>query len=202
MQQNVGIFVAFILGVGTMFTLSNVAPFHANEEGAPARGSSDTAPGGVHVHSDFLVLLAGEELDLSAERYMSAAERTHHEHIHLHDGNDEVIHRHEHDITLADFFSSLGFTLTNECFTTDVGRQYCSDGTQQLLLFVNGEREHAPSSYVNQEGDRLLLYYGDPESDQLQRALERVTNTACIFSGTCPERGTAPPESCGLTCEL
>ena len=157
----------------------------------------------VHLHSDFIVFLDGEKYDFTDDKYQSLpGHEPKHKHIHLHDNEDDVIHRHDHGITLADFFDSLGFTLTDECITTDTEKMFCSDDTNQLMLFINGASTSTIASYVNQEEDRLLMYYGDPQSESLAELIEQVTDKSCIYSGTCPERGVAPPESCGLTCEI
>ena len=50
--------------------------------------------------------------------------------------------------------------------------------------------------------DKVLLYYGDHSRENIESWFEQISNDACIYSYTCPERGTPPPESCGLTCEL
>lgn len=156
----------------------------------------------VHVHSDFIVYLDGQSYDFTDDKYQSKAAHVLHAHVHLHDNNDDVIHRHERDITLADFFHSLGFTLTDECITTDEDETFCSGDTQKLQLYVNGEATSTIADYENKEEDQLLLYYGDPADPIIDSLLSEVTDRACIYSGTCPERGVAPPEDCGLTCEL
>ena len=157
----------------------------------------------VHVHSDFLVYLNGTEYDLTDDKYQSEGTQVLHAHIHLHDNNDEVIHRHEQGVTLADFFNSLGFVFTNDCIKDNTGKEFCSDQENELLVFVNDKRLVKPASYVNQEEDQILIYYGSPADDEIiRKLLLRITDEACIYSGTCPERGIAPAESCGLTCEL
>lgn len=191
-----GVIVAVVAGAIMLPSLSPAADDHdhaSHDHG----GASE-----VHVHSDFLVVLDGEQVDLSGDRYMSAANQILHPDMHLHDNNDEVIHRHAENISLGDFFGSLGFELTNECITTPNGEEFCSNSKKQLALFVNGERVDALASYVNQEEDQILLYYGGIDTDALSDLQGQITNDSCIYSNTCPERGTAPPESCGLTCEL
>ena len=157
----------------------------------------------VHVHSDFVLYLDGKEYDLSADKYQSSAEQVLHKHVHLHDNNDEVIHRHDHGITLGDFFTSLGFKLEANCITDDEGLVFCNEDNEELVVFVNDEKITDFVDYVNQEEDRILIYYGSKaDSETIKELLLSITDRACIYSGTCPERGTAPPESCGLTCEL
>jgi hypothetical protein len=70
-------------------------------------------------------------------------------------------------------------------------------------LFVNGELFTSPiTQYVPVDNDRILLYYGNYDLGTIQPYLDAIPNDACYYSGTCPERGIAPDEECGLTCEL
>lgn len=157
----------------------------------------------VHVHSDFVLFLDGEEIDLSDDKYQSKTAHILHADVHLHDNNDEVIHRHDHGITLGEFFGSIGFDLTPDCITSDTGTLFCTNDPNELMVFVNDERIEDFANYVNQEEDRILIYFGDKDdSETIKNLLLSITNNSCIYSGTCPERGVAPPESCGLTCEL
>ena len=197
--------VAFILGlligggavyVGTM----DMHNSHSHGDTHPI-GYADSADQ-VHVHSDFLVIVDGEQIDFTADKYQTTSEQELAEDIHLHDNVGHVIHRHADDVTLGEFFDSFGYTLTNDCFTQSDSLENCSD-ENELLVFVNDERIDNPSEYINQEEDRILIYYGDPNDNELIRAsLLTITDEACIYSGTCPERGIAPAESCGLTCDI
>ncbi|MEM9336834.1 MAG: hypothetical protein AAGA35_03195 [Patescibacteria group bacterium] len=196
---------AFLIGVGVAFGAGSLLTgkhHHGHlHEGSHPVGYAEHEDE-VHVHSDFVVSIAGETIDLSDDRFMTSSTQTLHPHIHLHDNNGNIIHRHEHDITLGAFFESLGFPLTNDCITTEAGVEYCTNDKQALLLFVNGVVTPSIADYVNQEEDQLLVYYGSPNAPEIPELLEAVSDESCVYSGTCPERGVAPPESCGLTCEL
>lgn len=200
-------FIAFgvgllIGGIMTSFVLNiNQTQDHLMGETHPV-GYADNSEE-VHVHSDFVVYIDGEQLDLSADKYQSKSSQILHANIHLHDNNDEIIHRHDHGVTLGTFFDSLGFELTNDCLVAVDGVSYCSNETEELMVFVNDVRINGPASYVNKEEDQILVYHGSTEdTNTITELLLSITDRACIYSGTCPERGTAPPESCGLTCEL
>lgn len=156
----------------------------------------------VHVHADFSFYVLGQKINLTAEKYQSAKGTAKHRYIHFHDGSDSVIHRHAEGITLREFLASIGFTLTNSCIILDTRTKYCTDGKNTLMLFVNGKLVTDASSYVTQENDQVLLYYGDPNSPDITKYQNEVTDQSCLYSGTCPERGKAPTESCGLTCEI
>lgn len=156
----------------------------------------------VHVHSDFMMVINDQRLDFTDDKYQSRIDQILLEDFHLHDNNDEVIHRHADNLTLVMFLDSLGYTLTNQCLTTDTNEEYCSNDAEVVQLFVNGQEVADIEGYIPQERDQILVYYGDPNSELLETYFNEVTDDACIYSGTCPERGTPPPESCGLTCEI
>ena len=82
------------------------------------------------------------------------------------------------------------------------GNEYCTSTDSVFAVYVNGEQLQSVTTYVPNEGDQILLYYGVPDETVIADYLNEVTTDACIYSGTCPERGLPPPESCGLTCEL
>jgi len=155
----------------------------------------------VHVHSDFLFVINGTKVDLTGPEFQSHSEQILHKSLHFHDGVDTMIHRHADDVTFGDFLSSLGFSLTDSCVTTNTEESFCTDQSKTLTLLVNGTNVTEIGNYIPQEGDKILLYYGDTPS-QLSTLQSQITNDACLYSGTCPERGEPPFESCGLTCEI
>lgn len=156
----------------------------------------------VHVHSDILVYIDDNRLRFTDIKYQSASNQILHPDFHFHDQMDDIIHRHSDNLTLTDFFQSLGFTLNNDCLITDTGTSYCSNDTEKLQLYINGNQVTDIVNYVNQEEDQILIYYGQPNNPNLQNYLSQISDLSCIYSGTCLERGSPPPESCGLTCEI
>lgn len=186
-----GMIIAIVIG----YVLTTTSPTTTHPIGA----STNTE---VHVHGDFKMYLNDERIRFTDKKYQSSTEHSHHVSLHFHDGNDEVIHRHADNVTLVEFFASIGMKLTNECLTLDTGKNYCTNATNTLMLIVNNERTLNIENYIFAEEDRILLYYGDPKSPNIRDLAISVTDTACMYSGTCPERGTPPTEGCGLTCEV
>lgn len=117
------------------------------------------------------------------------------QYLHLHDMNGDVLHRHKPGLGFGDFLTSIGFSLTGTCLTTDIGTQYCnqSDPSEHWRLFVNG-KEILPfqSNYIFADDDQILLVYGA----DAQPGLSNMTDDACKYSKTCPGRGAPPTESC------
>ncbi len=159
-----------------------------------------------HTHADFAVWLGSAQLDFSKPKYMSdepgagtgakANPVVHDKYIHLHDGNGHVVHFHKPGLTLGAFFTSLGFRFTGDCLRTDDGRSFCASEGKKVRLFVNGAEQSGPvAAYAPKDLDHLLLTTTfDPV--ELRKELASVTNDACLYSQTCPERGKAPTEHC------
>jgi len=190
---------AFILGVilgaiaMRIFLVASASEEHDHEDHA----HSDD----VHVHADFMMVLDDKKIDLTQDKYQSKVGDVKHADAHLHDNQGNILHRHAEEVTLADLINSIGFTLNNDCINTD-DEKLCTDDNKALILFVNGEEFSPIDSYIINDEDQTLLYYGIKDSPKIADYLNSLTDEACIYSGTCPERGTPPPEACGLTCEV
>ncbi len=183
-----GVLFLIILAGGGYYLYSKYLPFNTYEPE-------------VHVHSDFKIIINDEWIRLTDKRYQSSTEQTLHDDIHLHDDKDDVVHRHAEGITFVEFLSSIGFALTEDCLTDDEGEIFCTDEANELVLYVNGEPTDS-TGYINTEEDSILLYYGMRNNPKLTEYFSAITDNSCYYSGTCPERGIAPPESCGLTCDI
>ncbi len=192
-KEIISFFVGLLLGA--LITFQFIPNFY-NDHGIG--GHSDE----YHIHSDFLFYVNDEKIDLGIEELLTSAEQQLHSHVHLHDDNGEIVHMHKEEITFAEFLDSISITLTNDCLTFNE-QSYCSDEEEILELFVNYEPFNGPiTSYVPMDDDAILLYYGANDQATIKNYLDEIKDDACYYSGTCPERGIAPPESCGLTCEL
>lgn len=147
-----------------------------------------------HEHADFAAYLDGQKIDFTNGKYQSSDEAPLDEDTHLHDGVGTIIHKHRKGITLGYFFQTLGMRFENECFVLDDGKRFCNTTEKKLSLYVNGELNTAMGNYEFADGDRLLITYGD--GTVLNEQIGTVTDQACIYSETCPERGAPPTESC------
>ncbi len=193
---SLGIVTALVLGYNLgLYTFSGALGYDLPNHTA-------TFNGPVHVHADFRLYIDDERIRFTDKKYQSDEKHILDAAQHFHDGNDEVVHRHANNATLADFFHSIGVTLTDTCLTLDTGTAHCTNATNQLLLFVNGTPVPDIISYQTAEKDRILLYYGDPKNPRLPEYIAGVTDESCLYSHTCPERGEPPTESCGLTCDV
>lgn len=184
-----------LLGIGGGLVFVEQLP-HSDEHAIDDHAASE-----FHIHADFHIIVNDTLVDLSTDEFQTTSAQSLHPDTHLHNNNGDVKHIHDEGVTFAIFLESLGIDLSDKCITLD--NTYCSDEVNEVLLFVNDELHTSPiSQYVPADEDRLLLYYGAKSNPKLNTYLDNVPDEACIYSGTCPERGTAPGEECGLTCEI
>lgn len=155
-----------------------------------------------HTHADFGIFIRGEKLDFSDGRFMAGeGSNDHDEHghahdtMHLHDEVGHVIHRHKPDQTLSDFLDSIGFTLTETCLETDENEEYCNNSNETWQMFVNGKQVPVNANYAFKDEDQILLTFGRSDAD-IEKQLQQMTDDACLYSKTCPERGDPPEENC------
>jgi len=160
--------------------------------------------GDLHYHADFALYLNGEPYNLSQEGYMSTENKSLSNFAHFHDLNGDIIHKHASGITLGFFLETLGMKLNETCLLLDDGTSYCNEGSKELKMYVDGKHDDQFAEYDIQDEDRILLSYGDETEDELQKQINSVTEDACIYSLTCPERGQPPEEATcvGETCEV
>ncbi len=135
-------------------------------------------------------------MDLTQEKYQSTEEKPLSSDTHLHDGNGEVIHKHRTLITLGDLFDSIGIQFTKSCFILDTKEQFCNNDTNTLKFLVNGVASDQFNTYELRDEDKILISYGDETLEEIQTQIASVSDDACLYSETCPERGKPPTENC------
>ncbi|MBI3380006.1 DsbA family protein [Candidatus Gottesmanbacteria bacterium] len=149
-----------------------------------------------HAHVDFKVYVDGKSIDFSQAKYQSKEGKELNQNIHLHDNNGNTIHLHKRGITIGEFFTSLGIQLSNSELKMDTGEDYKNNSSDTLKMFVNGKENTQFGDYISQDLDRILISFGPGNDKNIQDQLASVTDTACMYSLKCPERGKPPTENC------
>ncbi|MEQ1849803.1 MAG: hypothetical protein ABL890_04395 [Candidatus Peribacteraceae bacterium] len=152
-----------------------------------------------HTHADFAVFLGGKKVDFSLAKYMSGLSTDdtthdeeneyHDEHLHLHDNNGDVLHRHKPALTIGAFFSSLpGVRYEGSTFSID-------GVAATVRLFVNGVENKDSANHVFTDVDQILITDAT-EQTEIDHELSLLTDEACLYSRTCPWKGDPPTENC------
>lgn len=153
--------------------------------------------GKTHEHADLAIVVDGKPFDLTSERFQSKEGHVLSDFTHLHDGNGTVVHKHAMGVTWGYFFWTIGVPLRGDCMVGPDGVNRCERGATRWVAVVNGQVTENLRDLEVRDLDRVMLWYGDEPTDHITGHFEQiVTRDACIASGTCPERGKPPVESC------
>mgnify|MGYP000900629254 CR=1 FL=1 len=180
---------------------------------------SGTTNGGrtpVHEHADFLLMIRGQKFDFSQPQFLSTAGgKELSPYVHIHAPRYTVVHVHASLTRWDEFFTSLGFTLTDPsfpgvdsartCMTLPDKTKLCNTDTEKWKFIVNGVLLDGISNVFIGDISRVLISYGPETADEvLKSQYPLVTDQACIPSELCLGRidPNDPPEVCGqgLTC--
>jgi len=135
-----------------------------------ALGAPDGAGrlGDEHEHASLLVRIFGDKLDFSSPAYQIKSSW-----IHFEDSDGTTIHRHSSGVTLGYLFNSMGFTVNDECFVFPDGREFCNGQNEDYSLkyYINHQIVKDVSDYVIEEGDRILITFGNETPEQIEEQL-------------------------------
>jgi len=129
-----------------------------------------------HYHADFKVFIDGQELNFNQEQFFVKSRFVQVEND-VQGDSGEVIHMHASGVPLWLFFESIGIKFEKECFTVDTGIEYCNNAEKSLKFYVNGQSNSEFGDYVFNEGDKILISYGD-KSEDVSGQLNSVTDNA------------------------
>lgn len=147
------------------------------------------SPAHPHYHANWQVVVDGEPLDLSADRYMedviacaAGAEVLPVQRVHMHNGEDDVVHVHHEGVAWGHFLQNLGFSAGPDYLILDDGRRLFAEDAKSLTYMVNGFIVDDIRTRLIRPGDRLLINYG-PESQPLIAAeyFPRVPDRAAAY---------------------
>lgn len=130
-----------------------------------------------HAHFNIKAYINGKAIDFALPTYQPTEERELNPDIHFHDGNGDVVHIHKKGVTIGELFQSWGGSVN------------------QYNGYVNGRLVEHIRAYEPQDLDRILLTNGRGQN-VIQKQIDSVPDTACIYSEKCPERGKPPKETC------
>jgi hypothetical protein len=136
------------------------------------RGPDFGPLGSAHEHAVFQVVLDGQPIDFSQQKYQVRTQ-----YIHVEGGDGTTLHRHSSKVPVGEFFRSVNIDIRDNCFVLDNSDQFCDDGGKQLRFFVNGTERASISDYVLQENDRILVIYGDEDQSELQAKFDELNST-------------------------
>ena len=169
-----GILAVLVLIVG--YTGYLFMTMDATAPGAPPGAGK---LGGEHEHASLLVRIFGDKFDFSVPSYQIKSSW-----IHFEESDGTTIHRHASGVTLGYLFDSLNIGIdyvdkvnedTNKkCFIFPDGRQFCDNEDYRLKFYINHVEQQSIYNYVLEDGDRILITYGNETPEQIEEQLIEV----------------------------
>lgn len=160
-----------------------------------------------HHHANWAVFVAGERLDLSADRFMEdvSACRTSpdairpRDRIHLHDGNDGVVHVHHPASTWGQLLANLGMAAGPDYLFTPDGERHFAGADSTLVFIRNGDHVYDLTNEAVRSLDRVAISFGTESPDEVvaeqfsQVAHDAAEHNEKADPGAC--MGSHDPES-------
>src|SRR5918995_763236 len=125
--------------------------------------------GSAHEHAAFLVKLDGTPIDFSQGKYQVKSRL-----IHVENNDGTTLHRHATDVPFIEFLKSVDMDIKNGCFVGDDGREFCDTADKKLRYFANGTESGSISDYIANENDRILVIYGDENSNEIKQEIDAL----------------------------
>ena len=135
----------------------------ANAPGAPPGAGK---LGDEHEHASLLVKIFTDKFDFSVPSYQIKSSW-----IHFEESDGTTIHRHSSGVTLGYLFENLRIGIDSECYIFPDGRQFCTNEDYSLKYYINHQIVKDISDYVFEDGDRILITYGNETPDQIEEQL-------------------------------
>ena len=147
-------------------------------------------PQDTHFHANFEIYINGNKIDLSKDKYMEPVfscsvneqkDKQPSERVHMHLNNGGLIHIHDQHVTWGDFFSNIGYSVSQSNIVDDSNNIYKADGDNKLVYILNGVKSDSIATlYINSE-DKLLIYYGkQSDSEIINTIYAQVPNDAQV----------------------
>ena len=122
--------------------------------------------GDEHEHASLLVRIFGDTFDFSSPSYQIKSSW-----IHFEDSDGTTIHRHSTGVTLGYLFANIGIDIDSECYKFPDGRSFCTNEDYSLKYYINHQIVKDINDYVLEEGDRILITYGNETPEQIEEQL-------------------------------
>lgn len=128
-----------------------------------------------HVHGAFMIFVEGEQLDFSQDKYQLKSRF-----IHVENNDGTTIHRHATGVPFGDFLKSIGINIIERCLVLDNETKYCEHDNVKLRFFLNHNEVNSIMGYIIQNGDRLLITYGNKTDSEINAELADLQKVTII----------------------
>ena len=164
--------IAVIVGI-SVYNFTNL------DQTAPGAPPGAGILGSEHVHATILTKLHGDIFPYSGPAYQIKSSW-----MHFEAGDGSTIHRHATGVMLGWLFETTGLGLDDECFAFKASaggeRRFCTNEEFSLKFYVNHEPVDSLTEMVFEDGDRILVSYGDEDQTQIDAQLLELDSQSIL----------------------
>ena len=175
-KRKSNLLAAGILGIIAVIVGFSIYTFIDMDSSGPGVPEGAGKLGDEHEHASLLVRIFGDKFDFSTSTYQIKNSW-----IHFEESDGSTIHRHSSGVTLEYLFDSLNITvgkvstdgILKDCFAfpESDGRKFCTNEDYSLKFYINHQAVSGISDYVIEDGDRILISYGNEIEEQINEQL-------------------------------
>ncbi|MCX6782913.1 MAG: hypothetical protein NTZ20_02880 [Candidatus Levybacteria bacterium] len=166
-----GVIITLISLFGFIF-LSNkqTAPESPSPKNNPSMATSESSATPItDIKASFAIFTNGTFRVFTASMYHNLSKDAY-----IESSNPNIVHVKKARTTWNDFFSTLPFKLTSECLTTGTKETFCTGNRGTLKFYINGEQSNNALSQEINEGDKLLVTFGNESEAQIKKQIDRI----------------------------
>ena len=155
-----------ILAIIAVIVGYSVFVFITMDASAPGAPPGAGKLGDSHEHASLLVRIFGDKFDFSVPSYQIKSSW-----IHFEESDGTTIHRHASGVTLGYLFETMNIIIDEQCYLFPDGRQFCTNEDYSLKYYINHKSVENVYDYVIQDGDRILITFGNETPEQIEEQL-------------------------------
>jgi hypothetical protein len=164
-----GVIIIALLA-GGYFYLYDKTP--KSQLASPTVTTSPTAsPKEVDITASFGIFTNGTFRIFTPARYHNQSED-----IYIEASNPYIIHVKKENLTWADFFKTLPMKLEKDCILTGTKETFCTNSEKSLKFYINGNSDPTALNRSINQGDQLLVSYGNENESQIQAQLQKTVS--------------------------
>ena len=175
-KRKSNLLAAGILGIIAVIVGFSIYTFIDMDTSGPGVPEGAGKLGDEHEHASLLVRIFGDQFDFSTSTYQIKNSW-----IHFEESDGTTIHRHSSGVSLEYLFDSLNITvgkvsidgILKDCFAfpESDGRKFCTNEDYSLKFYINHEKVKDIRDYVINDGDRVLISYGNESQEEINEQL-------------------------------
>lgn len=123
----------------------------------------------VQIKASFAIFTNGTFRTFTADRYHNLSEE-----VFLTPNSPNTVTVTKTGITWKEFFNTLPMEVTKDCLTTGLNQTFCTNDEKTLKFYLNGERYSSALEKEIEDGDKLLVSYGNESDQEIFGQIQRI----------------------------